>query len=216
MATVPRIRVAPEVDYPSSDGKPMAETPIHRQNLTDLIAMLQLWYAQNLLVYVSGNMFIYYVRGNKYKHVSPDVFLVHGVPRDKERDYYLVWEEKSPDLAIELTSRSTKKEDLEDKFQLYRDVLKVKEYFLFDPYAEYLTPPLRGYRLRNGRYAQIKPVAGRCPARSSACTWSGTAGSCGCTFPPPVNGCRLRKSGPTEPRRPCDRRRPRSTGCNAS
>jgi Uma2 family endonuclease len=93
------------------------------------------------------------------------VFVVIGVPRDKDRDYYLVWEEGyAPQLVIELTSRSTKEEDLEEKFRLYRDVLKVQEYFLFDPYAEYLTPPLRGYRLQNGRYVRIKPIDGRLPS----------------------------------------------------
>jgi Uma2 family endonuclease len=88
-----------------------------------------------------------------HKHVPPDVFLVRGIPREKERDYYLTWEEgKGPDLVIELTSRSTKEEDLVEKYGLYQDVLKVPEYFLFDPYAEYLKPPLHGFRLYRGRY----------------------------------------------------------------
>ncbi len=48
---------------------------------------------------------------------------------------------------------------------LYRDVLRVPEYFLFDPYEEWLEPRLRGYRLRQGRYAAIRPVAGRLPSK---------------------------------------------------
>ena len=40
MATLPPRSVRDEIEYPDSDGKPMAETPIHRQNLTDLIEML--------------------------------------------------------------------------------------------------------------------------------------------------------------------------------
>ena len=60
--------------------------------------------------------------------------------------------------------RSTRKEDTEKKYVLYRDVLKVKEYFLFDPRGDYLAPPLQGYRLRAGRYVPIKPVADRLPS----------------------------------------------------
>ena len=41
MATVPSRRPLRESDYPDSDGKPMAETPRHRQNLTDLVQAVQ-------------------------------------------------------------------------------------------------------------------------------------------------------------------------------
>jgi hypothetical protein len=76
-----------------------------------------------------------------------------------------VWKEgKGPDVAFEITSKSTGKEDTDFKMQLYQDVLKVKEYFLFDPYAEYLDPPLQGHRLRRGRYQEIQPVKGRLPS----------------------------------------------------
>ena len=35
MATAASRRVPPDIDYPSGDGLPMAESPLHRQNLTD-------------------------------------------------------------------------------------------------------------------------------------------------------------------------------------
>jgi Uma2 family endonuclease len=144
----------------------MGETPRHRQNMTDLIGSLEVWFDPDPQAYVSGNMFVYYVPGDRLKHVSPDVFVVRGVPKELERRRYLVWEEKKgPDLIIELTSASTQEEDLDDKFAIYQDTLKVKEYFLFDPYEEYLDPPLRGYRLRRGRYVRIRPVEGRLPSR---------------------------------------------------
>ena len=47
---------------------------------------------------------------------------------------------------------------------LCRDVLKVPEYFMFDPRAEYLDPPLQGFRLNGGDYIPIEPVAGRLPS----------------------------------------------------
>lgn len=153
------------VEYPSSDGKPMAETPIHRENMTDVIAMLEDWYLPDPQVYVSGNMMMYYARGDKRRHVSPDVFVARGIAKRKRRPYYLVWEEIAPQCVIELTSASTRNEDLRDKFNLYEQTLKVQEYFLFDPEGDYLEPSLQGYRLVKGKYARIKPVHGRLPSK---------------------------------------------------
>jgi hypothetical protein len=47
---------------------------------------------------------------------------------------------------------------------LYRDVLKVSEYFLFDPRREYIKTALRGYRLQGSEYVSIDPVDGRLPS----------------------------------------------------
>ncbi|HQU43876.1 MAG TPA: Uma2 family endonuclease, partial [Pirellulales bacterium] len=151
--------------YPTGDGRPMAETPVHRQNLTNSIEVLDLWFADDPLAYVSGNMFIYYEPGNRLKHVSPDVFVVLGVPKDKERDAYFVWlEGRGPDLVVELTSASTRGEDTGDKKRIYQDILGVREYILFDPKGEYLKPALQGFRLREGKYVEIPPVGGRLPS----------------------------------------------------
>jgi Uma2 family endonuclease len=164
MATVPRATLDRKIEYPTSDGRPKAETDWHRDLMFAAISMLKMWYAKARRVYVSGNLLLYYVPGNKRKHVSPDIFVVRGISKCK-RLYYLLWEEKkSPSMIIELTSKSTRKEDVETKFRLYRDVLKVQEYFLFDPFGDYLKPPLRGYCLIGGDYLPIEPVAGRLPS----------------------------------------------------
>ena len=164
MATVPLTATDPEAGYPTGDGKPMAETPLHRDNMIAMIDVLQRRFADDPMTYVSGNMLQYYEPGNKRRHVSPDVFVAGGVP-NRLRKVYMTWvEQKGPDLVIEMTSKSTRAEDLKQKFELYRDTLGVREYFLFDPYAEYLNPPLRGYRLVEGQYEPIEPVEGRLPS----------------------------------------------------
>ena len=165
MASTTSSSVHEEIDYPTGDGQPMAETPTHRRNMTDLIEVLERRYADDPGVYVSGNMFVYYVEGNRNRHLAPDVFVVFGVPR-KNRDCYKTWEEpkRSLDLVVEFTSRSTREEDLEDKFRIYRDELGVREYLLFDPYAEYLEPPEQLYRLAEGEYQPVEPVGGRLPS----------------------------------------------------
>ena len=165
MATIPRASAKREVDYPTSDGKPMAETDLHRQDMVDVIQTLQDRFAADPNVYVSGNLLLFYEEGNRRKHVAPDAFLVRGVPKLPPRDYYLLWEEgKSPDLVIEITSKTTKHEDQKTKWTLYRDVLKVREYFQFDPTEDYLKPSLQGHRLDEGQFVAIEPVAGRLPS----------------------------------------------------
>jgi Uma2 family endonuclease len=142
----------------------MAETDLHFDLMSDSKKTLDLRYADDPNIYVSGNLLLYYVPGNKRRHVAPDVFVVKGVQK-KKRDYYLLWEEsKGPDAVIEFTSKSTRKEDTTKKFRIYRDTLKVREYFLFDPRGDYLKPTLQGYRLSRGDYVPIAPVANRLPS----------------------------------------------------
>jgi Uma2 family endonuclease len=152
--------------YPTSDGKPMAETDYHRDLMMDLIATLRAYYAEQENVYVSGNLLLFYQENNRRKHISPDVFVVQGVGK-YQRPNYLLWEERSPAFVIELTSSSTRKEDVTTKMALYQDVLKVQEYFLFDPCEDYLDPSMQGWRLRSGTYRRIRPVAGRLPSRTT-------------------------------------------------
>src|SRR5262249_45364399 len=104
-------------------------------------------------------------RGNRRRHVSPDVFVVRGVPNHR-RPNYLIWQEgKGPEVVIELTSSSTRREGQNHKFILYRDTLRVRGHFLFDPDGDYLDPPLQGYRRRGSDYARIKPVNDRLPSQ---------------------------------------------------
>lgn len=152
------------ISYPTSDAKPMAETDWHRILMIDLIQTLEGWFAKDSKVYVSGNLLMFYVEGDRRRHLSPDVFVVKGVVKRK-RLHYLLWEEKKgPDLVIELTFKSTRNEDLSKKFLLYQDTLKVSEYFLFDPLGDYLKPRLQGYRLSRHKYLPISDVKDRLPS----------------------------------------------------
>ncbi|MBI4601823.1 MAG: Uma2 family endonuclease [Planctomycetes bacterium] len=168
MATVPTHQLPGQdrgehLGYPTSDGRPMAETDLHRKEMTDEIQTLELFFAGQQ-VYVTGNILLFYRPGNRRKHVSPDVMVVKGI-EPRLRENYILWVEgKGPDVVIEVTSASTKDEDEDEKVEIYRDVIKVKEYFLFDPRAEYLWPPLQGFRLVDGRYAPIELVGGRLPS----------------------------------------------------
>ena len=163
----PKIRSLPTertVIYPESDGKPMAETDLHRDLMLDMIEILKDRFKARTDAYVSGNLLLYYERGNPKKSVAPDVFVVFGI-ENKRRRTYLLWEEgKGPDFVLELVSKNTYKKDLGRKKNLYASVLKVKEYYLYDPDGQYLQPSLQGYRLADGVYSPIQPVDERLPS----------------------------------------------------
>jgi Uma2 family endonuclease len=165
MTIIPPMQHPWKNGYPTSDGKPMAETDWHRILMNILIEMLDEFFIQQRRVYVSGNLLIFYEEGNRRRHVSPDVFMVRGVEK-RIRPNYLLWEEgRAPQVVIELTSSSTRNEDQTTKMELYRDTLGVRELFLFDPDGDWLDPPLQGYRLRQGNYRHIRSVDGRLPSQ---------------------------------------------------
>ena len=147
-----------EIEYPTSDGQPMAETTLHRKVMTDLIDGLELRFQAAPDVWVGGNLFLYYERGNPRAVVAPDVLLVKGVPK-WDRPIYKLWEEgEPPSLVVEVTSDKTRDEDVSDKSKKGKyQRLGVEEYFLFDPYGDYLDPRLQGYRLERGRYVAMSP-----------------------------------------------------------
>ena len=97
--------------YPESDGKPMAETDLHRDVMFYLIHLLQRFLA-GTKAYVSGNLLIYYEKGNTNRSVAPDCFVALGVEQ-RRRNTYRVWEEgKVPDVVFEVSSKSTQRDDV--------------------------------------------------------------------------------------------------------
>jgi Uma2 family endonuclease len=142
-----------EIEYPTSDGQPMAETLEHQQVMIDLIQGLRHRYAEVPDAWVAGNFFLCYERGNPRAHVAPDVMVAKGLAQ-RMRPNYLLWEERPPSLVIEVTSRTTRRDDLGKKKSLYERI-GTEEYVLFDPFGEYLRPRLQGYRLDRDRFRPI-------------------------------------------------------------
>ena len=144
---------AATIDYPSSDGKPMAESDSQRKPLTYAVDCLGHYFRNHPDVYVSGNLLIYYQQGTLAR-VAPDVFVVFGA-RDEERSSYLLWEEpKAPDFVLEIASPGTWREDQTSKRELYSR-LGVGEYWQYDPTRNYLQPPLQGLELVRGEYEPL-------------------------------------------------------------
>ena len=166
MATTPHTKVPPipyaPADasdlYPAEDGKPMAVSDYHRRILMRTIQVLEEYFAQRPEVYVSGDILMYYVKGDPRKSVSPDVLVSFGLG-NKPRRTYLVWEEgKVPDFAMEFSSKGTYRNDLGQKKDLYAS-LGIQDYLLYDAEGLYLPTALMGFTLVDGVYVPISPVA---------------------------------------------------------
>jgi Uma2 family endonuclease len=122
-------------ELPCEDDIPM-ESERHKLQMELLLETLQPWLAQRGEGYAGGNMFLYFslaqTRGQYFR--GPDVFVALGVPRG-ERKSWVVWEEgKAPDVIIELLSDSTRDRDKTLKKQVYREQLRIPEYYWYDPF----------------------------------------------------------------------------------
>ena len=141
------------VQYPSSDGKPMADSDAQRRAMVYALSALEIWFADRGDAYVSGDLLIYYEPGNPKVSIAPDVFVVLGVAK-RTRTTYLVWEEgKAPDFVLEVASASTWREDEGAKREVY-ERLGVREYAQYDPTGEHPGMRLKGARLSCGRYEE--------------------------------------------------------------
>ncbi len=155
-----KIGFAPTLVYPESDGEPMAETEKHRKVMIDVIDILEQHFQHASDVHVSGNLLLYYEEGNPRKSVSPDVFMVRGLSK-KELRTYKTWEQPPTlDFVLELASPSTFRRDFNEKKEIYQQILRVKEYFIYDPYGE-IDPDFIGFRLVDDVYEEMEFVEQR-------------------------------------------------------
>lgn len=143
-----------KIEYPDTDGKPMAESDFQADPLIYAKTALKRHFKQDPNVYVSGNLLLYYEKGNPEAVVAPDVFVAMGVAKHDRRSFKLWEEPKGPDFVIEITSLSTYTHDQGSKKGIYA-FLGVSEYFQYDPTQDYLNPPLQGYRLVDDYYLPI-------------------------------------------------------------
>ena len=176
------------VHYPESNGLPLAETRFQYDSLTYAAGALDIHFRDRSDVAVEGNRLLYYVEGDPRSRVAPDVFVVFGVPKRRRR-IYLLWEEgEAPDFVLEVTSRSTRRQDAGFKRDLYAR-LGVREYWLFDPTGDWLDPRLQGIgspatTTSRCRRPGSRPGSGCSTARCSGSTCTSTAARSGSGTPP--------------------------------
>ena len=115
------------IDYPDSDGLPMAESESQFWPILYVGAALDWYFETRDDVYVVGNLLLYYREGDPGKSVSPDLMVVLGAPKHV-RSSYRLWEEpKAPDFVMEIASESTYRTDRGEKRSIYAG-MGVSEY----------------------------------------------------------------------------------------
>ncbi len=129
---------SPPADLIFDDGEPL-ETNRHRIAMNVLIRSLKHGWTQRQDIFVGGNMFVYYsaLQARNRDFRGSDFFVVLGVDNNPERQGWVLWEEggRYPDVIVELLSPSTAEVDKGIKKELYEQVFKTRDYFVFDPFA---------------------------------------------------------------------------------
>ena len=148
-----------EMFYPDSDGRPMAENDQQYRTIVDTRFALEEYYRDNRMVYVGADMLVYFERGDPTKSVAPDVFVSLGVPKVTRRSYFIWAEGKAPDVVFEIASPGSWRADITWKRGLYAG-LGIREYFVFDPKKEFISPVLQGFRLDGAFYGEIGAISG--------------------------------------------------------
>ena len=148
------------IEYPDSDGEPMAENDWQLDAMISAISTLREWFADREDVYAGGDMLIYYQMNDNETRVAPDIFVVFGTEKHR-RNSWIVWREgKAPDIVMEVASGSTWRRDMREKRDIYAE-MGVVEYWRFDPTSNYFLPPLVGERLGDGEYSTIELTTNR-------------------------------------------------------
>jgi Uma2 family endonuclease len=128
--------VIPEIDYPDSDGNPMADNTEQYRWIVIIKENLEIMYADDPDVFVAGDLLWYPVRRSQ-KRVAPDVMVALGRPKGR-RGSYKQWLENdiAPQVVFEILSPSNKDrrglDSLEEKLYFYQ-TYGVKEYYAYDP-----------------------------------------------------------------------------------
>ena len=123
----------PAVEYPSTDGEPMAQNTKQYRYITTIQGGLAAMFRNRPDVFVAGDLFWYPIEGDNKTRAAPDVMVVFGRPKG-DRDSYRQWEEDNipPQVVFEILSPSNTLTELLDKSLFYARY-GVQEYYIYDP-----------------------------------------------------------------------------------
>ena len=123
----------PEIIYPESDGKPMADNTKQFRWILTIQQNIDWLYANDPQVFVAGDLLWYPVEGQTQITAAPDTMVVFGRPKG-DRGSYKQWEEGNiaPQVVFEILSPSNKPLDMAKKLVFY-DRYRVEEYYIYNP-----------------------------------------------------------------------------------
>ncbi len=122
-----------EPEYPSSDGKPMAESTTQFRWIVTIKEGLEALFADRDDVFVAGDLLWYATKNDVRDVMAPDAMVVFGRPRGDRRSYR-EWSEEgvTPQVVFEVASYTNTPEEMDGK-RLRYDARGVEEYYFYDP-----------------------------------------------------------------------------------
>ena len=134
----------PVIEYPDSDGQPMADNTLQFEWIVMIKGNLDLLFANDPNVFVAGDNLIYPVQSKPAICLAPDVYVAFG--RNKGyRGSYKVWNEGGifPQVVFEVLSPSNTARELKRKLNFYNEY-GAEEYYILDPARVRLEGYVRG------------------------------------------------------------------------
>jgi len=144
------------IEYPESDGKPMADNTLQFQWIVTIKGGLDDMFRDNPLVFIAGDLLWYPIKGRNDLVVAPDAMVVFGRPSGY-RGSYRQWQEDDipPQVVFEVLSPNNTKKEMRAKHEFY-ERHGVEEYYLYDPGRM----KLEGWQRQGDRLVPIHPIAG--------------------------------------------------------
>ena len=142
--------------YPSSDGKPMADSTIQYKLITKIKEGCESLYKNDENVFIAADLLWYRVEGSREISQAPDVMVIFGRPKNERRSY-LQWQEDGirPQVVFEIRSFNDSQTKMNQKFTFYNRH-GVEEYYLYDPQENELS----GWQRIEGLLEVIDPMLG--------------------------------------------------------
>lgn len=152
---VPTAAVDEHKLYPVHEEDNVRETSPHELVVRYARDVLGALFPQCL---VTGDLCVYWERGNTQRYAAPDVLVVRGRPREPLPRTYLLWRDPPVSFVLEIGSDSTRQIDLGEKPAIYGQHIKAEEYFYADP-PDPASPlrELRLWRLGLEGYLPVEP-----------------------------------------------------------
>jgi Uma2 family endonuclease len=133
MSSTARPTAPEEIEYPDSDGEPMAENTLQYEWIALIKGGLDVVFRDDPDVFVAGDLFWYPVEGDNKTRLAPDALVAFGRPKGR-RGSYMQWREEgiAPQVVFEVLSPGNRAGELARQFQFYEH-FGVQEYYIYDP-----------------------------------------------------------------------------------
>jgi Uma2 family endonuclease len=156
MSTTTRLTAAENIEYPETDGEPMAENTVQYDWITKIKGNLERIYRDDPNVFIAGDLFWYPVEKDNKTRRAPDVLVAFGRPKGPRQSYLQWLEDKvAPQVVFEILSPSNRGPELALKFAFY-ETFGVEEYYIYDP--DFNT--LEGWLRKRDRLTRIEAMNG--------------------------------------------------------